>query len=1087
MKGKAIWKSWLTVLVALSMMLVMLPLTGLKTQAAEVSLIKAKCDDLYAPAVGVETTLPTIVAEPGSPAMVQAYAWYHDDVIVPGGSYFEAGTYALYASVTLSDPASDTFSAFPVLEVNGVSWDFANVWEEEGNQTAYFYCYFTVDPEPVIHFNDESFSVPESKVGVPITPIDIKDRISGGEAPYTFVKESGPDWLTVSTDGIIQGTPTAKGNSSLLEIKITDKNSDEGLAVIWVGGTKPDDRAAVYDVNAVTNPADLGAQVSPGNPIPAVTFNISTTGVQLDPSKAYWQKYNAGTDSWDTVSSGTFEGGRYRYHAGVTIEDPSVILFVDPQMWTEPQPDMLMLWELESYTDSEAAFYSEEFVIGELVSDITINGVPVPVDGIGVMTSGATLKESGLHISDIFWMDYDGNYVDIDETFDGTDPSREYKIMIAVAAEEGYAFSEEASLKATVNGLTGATVERIADDFVFVSCYIPFAEPTASWYIVTAGALNVRNSASIKPDRIGGLNYADVFEGIAESGNWVMFKYKGEIGWVNRDYVALTYSMDTAIAPVKYTVTAGSLNVRSHYHKPTGSEPDNRIGSYTKDKEILVTGKVTGPDHEDWMVVDYSGGGTHQLGFVMAKYVDGEAPIVSPEYISAKMDIPSLDLKIFTGGIPSEFAASTKSALAIGDDVTLKDENFVKNADGSYTINIFPADGKNFNALKKENIELPSGVNLVIKDLELNTTDGSIDLKMEPAVAYQVTFESNGGSPVEAQTVPSGNTAHYPAAPTKEGYTFDRWYTDEACTSKFDFSTPITKDTVLYARWMANVIGVKLHGYEIEHIGSGYHLKMDVREAIFEKDTAPLLVGASGLYTDKEITTPLTTAPVGGETYYFAVTLDDYGQEGHPDVYYTDKMKTGNDASAEEAEVEYVSLTRSPGGKYATVVFSYKPAEIVYTFEKGANASWEKGGTAVQYVVKRNLNDDKTFGLFDHIEVDGTALAASDFTAVSGSLDATLKSSFLETLSAGAHDVKIFFEDGVAETKLTIKETAGGDGSDGGGGSGNGGWANGGSPQTGDSSQLHLYLALIAASLLVLLAVTLVVSVKRAEHGRRRM
>ena len=70
MKGKAIWKSWLTVLVALSMMLVMLPLTGLKTQAAEVSLIKAKCDDLYAPAVGVETTLPTIVAEPGSPAMV---------------------------------------------------------------------------------------------------------------------------------------------------------------------------------------------------------------------------------------------------------------------------------------------------------------------------------------------------------------------------------------------------------------------------------------------------------------------------------------------------------------------------------------------------------------------------------------------------------------------------------------------------------------------------------------------------------------------------------------------------------------------------------------------------------------------------------------------------------------------------------------------------------------------------------------------------------------------------------------------------------------------------------------------------------
>ena len=76
MKGKAIWKSWLTVLVALSMMLVMLPLTGLKTQAAEISMIKAACDDLYAPAVGTEVTLPTIVETGGSPVKVQAYAWY---------------------------------------------------------------------------------------------------------------------------------------------------------------------------------------------------------------------------------------------------------------------------------------------------------------------------------------------------------------------------------------------------------------------------------------------------------------------------------------------------------------------------------------------------------------------------------------------------------------------------------------------------------------------------------------------------------------------------------------------------------------------------------------------------------------------------------------------------------------------------------------------------------------------------------------------------------------------------------------------------------------------------------------------------
>ncbi|MDY2841909.1 MAG: InlB B-repeat-containing protein, partial [Candidatus Borkfalkiaceae bacterium] len=34
----------------------------------------------------------------------------------------------------------------------------------------------------------------------------------------------------------------------------------------------------------------------------------------------------------------------------------------------------------------------------------------------------------------------------------------------------------------------------------------------------------------------------------------------------------------------------------------------------------------------------------------------------------------------------------------------------------------------------------------------------------------------------------------------KEGYTVE-WYTDEACTSAFDFDTAITADTVLYAKY----------------------------------------------------------------------------------------------------------------------------------------------------------------------------------------------------------------------------------------------------------------------------------------------
>ena len=40
--------------------------------------------------------------------------------------------------------------------------------------------------------------------------------------------------------------------------------------------------------------------------------------------------------------------------------------------------------------------------------------------------------------------------------------------------------------------------------------------------------------------------------------------------------------------------------------------------------------------------------------------------------------------------------------------------------------------------------------------------------------------------------------------PTVEGYTFDDWYTDDTYSTKFDFSTPITGDTKVYAKWEKN-------------------------------------------------------------------------------------------------------------------------------------------------------------------------------------------------------------------------------------------------------------------------------------------
>lgn len=75
------------------------------------------------------------------------------------------------------------------------------------------------------------------------------------------------------------------------------------------------------------------------------------------------------------------------------------------------------------------------------------------------------------------------------------------------------------------------------------------------------------------------------------------------------------------------------------------------------------------------------------------------------------------------------------------------------------------------------------------------------DIPPQELPSYTVTFDSNGGSVVAAQTVYSGSTAAQPVNPTKAGYQFDGWFTDAGLTNLYDFETPVTTDIILYAGW----------------------------------------------------------------------------------------------------------------------------------------------------------------------------------------------------------------------------------------------------------------------------------------------
>lgn len=67
---------------------------------------------------------------------------------------------------------------------------------------------------------------------------------------------------------------------------------------------------------------------------------------------------------------------------------------------------------------------------------------------------------------------------------------------------------------------------------------------------------------------------------------------------------------------------------------------------------------------------------------------------------------------------------------------------------------------------------------------------------------HTVTFNSNGGSDVPGQ-IRANAAATKPADPTRSGYVFAGWYTDEACTAAYDFTKPVTDSVTLYAKWEA--------------------------------------------------------------------------------------------------------------------------------------------------------------------------------------------------------------------------------------------------------------------------------------------
>ena len=154
---------------------------------------------------------------------------------------------------------------------------------------------------------------------------------------------------------------------------------------------------------------------------------------------------------------------------------------------------------------------------------------------------------------------------------------------------------------------------------------------------------------------------------------------------------------------------------------------------------------------------------------------DFDMPVIKDLTLVAKWD----DTKIFTITVrlgEENYTANVKE----GEKLTIE------------ALNIPPKDGYRVKLLNEDKTEFD--INTPITS-ELALTAEYVEIKN-----FTVKFDAQGGSKVSEEKVVEGSPVKEPTT-TRDGYTLDGWYLDNV---KFDFTTPITKNITLKARWTEN-------------------------------------------------------------------------------------------------------------------------------------------------------------------------------------------------------------------------------------------------------------------------------------------
>nr|MCR5616114.1 InlB B-repeat-containing protein [Saccharofermentans sp.] len=260
--------------------------------------------------------------------------------------------------------------------------------------------------------------------------------------------------------------------------------------------------------------------------------------------------------------------------------------------------------------------------------------------------------------------------------------------------------------------------------------------------------------------------------------------------WFSTTFTPLTYgiSLDktgtytfteatvgySALTPATVTVTntgtgsTGNLTVAL-----SGSNP----GCFTLSKTSLSGIAANGSD--TFTIVPNTG--LAPATYSTTVTVTGENNISATFKVSFKVN-PVMYTVTITGGIADKETAAAGETVTVYADSIPEGKEFDKWVADSDDVVFYNA------SAEETNFTMPAS------DVEITATYKD--------VKYTVTFNANGhGTAPAAQSVTYGGKATKPADLTATGWTFSGWYTDAACTKAYNFSSTVTANVTLYAKW----------------------------------------------------------------------------------------------------------------------------------------------------------------------------------------------------------------------------------------------------------------------------------------------